>query len=270
MAKTREGAGAEQAANARSAHSDALAATAHDFCNMLQCATSALRVSRRELRELGQEKLESLIFDAESALERATVLAWRLAGVDKRHPSPKAVSVPQTILEMRTLLARAAGERVQLEIATADRLPLVLCDVRDLENALLNLVVNAREAMPHGGRIAIAIGAVEGVAQAAATGVLISVADNGCGMGAATADKAFDRSFSTKGAGAFRGLGLASVRRFVCGLGGSVDLESRVGRGTSVHLTLPGACSSRRGLAEARALQTSVEAGSPERMHEDD
>jgi signal transduction histidine kinase len=188
----------------------------------------------------------TMIRVADEALERATVLAWRLAGVEQRSCiSP--ISVPDAILRMSDILRRAVGEQVQLEIEAAECLPYVQCDVADLENAILNLVVNAREAMPSGGRLVIKIGASEAHPKSSRTGVLISVADSGCGMAVDTAEQAFDRSFSTKGAGACRGLGLASVQRFVRELGGGVELKTIAGRGTRVILTLPAACSSMDG-----------------------
>jgi signal transduction histidine kinase len=184
---------------------------------------------------------------AEEALERATVLAWRLAGVEQRSCISKPISVPDAILRMSNILRRAVGEQVQLEIEAAECLPYVQCDVADLENAILNLVVNAREAMPSGGRLVIKIGASKADSVTSRTGVLISVADSGCGMAADAAEQAFDRSFSTKGAGACRGLGLASVRKFVRELGGGVELKTLAGRGTRVILTLPAYCSIKDG-----------------------
>jgi signal transduction histidine kinase len=189
----------------------------------------------------------SVIRDAQEALERAMVLAWRLAGVEQRSRISKPVSVPDVILRMSNMLRRAVGEQVQLEIETAQCLPHVQCDVVDLENAILNLVVNAREAMPSGGRLVIKIGASKAHSTSSRTGVVISVADSGCGMAADTAEQAFDRSFSTKGAGACRGLGLASVQEFVRELGGGVELQTVAGRGTRVILTLPAACSIKDG-----------------------
>jgi signal transduction histidine kinase len=200
-------------------------------------------VSQRYLRASGNEEIGSVIRVAEEALERATALAWRLAGVEQRYRTRKPISVPNAIFKMSNILHRAVGEHVKLEIKADECLPYVQCDVADLENAVLNLVVNAREAMPSGGRLVIRIGASQADSQSPKTGVLISVSDNGCGMATATAEQAFDRSFSTKGAGACRGLGLSSVQKFVCELGGSVELKTLPGQGTSVILKMPAACS---------------------------
>jgi signal transduction histidine kinase len=224
---------------------DDSANTAHDFGNVLQCATSALRVCERQLLDRGQPDLATMISDAQEALARASVLAVRLAGADRGRRAVLPVSVAEVILSMLMLLRQAVGDGVALQTVVADRLPPVLCDVLDLETVILNLTINAREAMPDGGRLTIQARPSMIGAAGVANGVTISVSDTGCGMTADVARRAFERSFSTKGDAAGRGLGLAAVRQFAGNAGGSVDLQSSVGGGTSVKLHLPAAPHSR-------------------------
>lgn len=220
---------------------DVSATTAHDFGNVLQCATSALRVCERQLLDRGQADLALMISDAQEALARASVLAVRLAVAGRGRGAILPVSVAEVILSMLKLLRRAVGDSVALQTVVADQLPPVLCDVVDLETVLLNLSINAREAMPEGGRLTIQARPSRVGGTGVAGGVTISVADTGCGMTAEVAERAFERSFTTKSAGAGRGLGLAAVRQFACNAGGTVALRSSVGSGTKVKLRLPAA-----------------------------
>jgi signal transduction histidine kinase len=150
----------------------------------------------------------------------------------------KPLHVPQVLVSMLGLLRHALGEKVVLETSIAEVLPTVRCDRGDLENVLLNLAINAREAMPGGGRLLIEVFADWTAGPVPGT-VTISVSDTGCGMPAEVAAHAFERSFSTKSGSGPRGLGLAAVRQFACDLGGSANLQSEVGGGTSITLRLP-------------------------------
>jgi signal transduction histidine kinase len=213
---------------------------AHDFGNLLQCAVSALRLCERQLRLRGEAELAAMTADAQEALDRATVLALRLAGAERRPRTVRPLRVAQVIGSMLGLLRHALGEKVVLETAIAEHLPAVRCDRGDLENVLLNLAINAREAMPGRGRLLIEASA-DRIAGSLAGTMTISVSDTGCGMPAEVAARAFERSFSTKAGGGPRGLGLAAVRQFARDVGGSATLESEVGRGTSIRLRLPAA-----------------------------
>lgn len=229
---------AENQARAPMSSADTRATAAHDFGNVLQCAVSALRLCERQLRLRGEAELQAMITDAQDALRRATVLAQRLTGAGGRPEAAKPLSVPQVIASMLRLLRHALGESVLLETAIAEHLPRVRCDRGDLENALLNLAINAREAMPGGGRLVIEASA-DWTAGPLAAAVTISVSDTGLGMPAEVAARAFERSFSTKSGSEPRGLGLAAVRQFALDLGGSASLQSEVGGGTSIMLRLP-------------------------------
>jgi signal transduction histidine kinase len=230
---------AEEQAGAPPSSAEASAIAAHDFGNVLQCAISALSLCERQLRLRGEAELAAMITDAQDALHRATVLALRLTGAGGSQTA-NSLRVPQVIASMRGLLRQALGEKVVLETAIAEHLPALRCDRGDLENVLLNLAINAREAMPGGGRLLIEASA-DPIGGSLAGTVTISVSDTGCGMPAEVAAQAFERSFSTKSGSGPRGLGLAAVRQFARDLGGSATLQSEVGGGTNIRLRLPAA-----------------------------
>jgi signal transduction histidine kinase len=230
----------EEQAGAPLPLSDVTASAAHDFGNVLQCAVSALNLCERQLRLRGEAELAALITDAQDALDRATVLALRLAGTDRRPRAVQPLHVADVVVSMLGLLRLALGETVVLETTIAEQLPAVRCDRGDLENVLLNLAINAREAMPGGGRLKIEASADRTTGRVAG-GVTISVSDTGCGMPAEVAARAFEPSFSTKSGSGPRGLGLAGVCQFARELGGSATLQSAVGSGTSIKLRLPAA-----------------------------
>jgi signal transduction histidine kinase len=231
---------AEEQAGPPPPWAEARATAAHDFGNVLQCAVSALSLCERQLRLRGEAELATMITDAQDALHRATVLALRLTGAGGRRKAANSLRVPQVIGSMLGLLRHALGEEVVLETAIAEQLPALRCDRCDLENVLLNLAINAREAMPEGGRLLIEASA-DRIANSLASTLTISVSDTGCGMPAEVAAKAFERSFSTKSGSGPRGLGLAAVRQFARDLGGTAILQSEVGGGTCIRLRLPAA-----------------------------
>jgi signal transduction histidine kinase len=231
---------AEEQAGAPPSWAEARATAAHDFGNVLQCAVSALSLCERQLRLRGDAELAAMIADAQDALHRARVLALRVAGVDGHPGAVQPLHVARVIASMLGLLRHALGETIVLETAIAEGLPAVRCDRGDLENVLLNLAVNAREAMPGGGRLLVEASA-DWTTGPVAGGVIISVRDTGCGMPAEVAARAFERSFSTKSGSGGRGLGLAAVRQFARDFGGSAGLQSKVGAGTSISLRLPAA-----------------------------
>lgn len=230
----------EGQADAPPSLADARAIAAHDFGNFLQCAASALSLCERQLRIRGEAELATMIADAQDGLHRATVLALRLTSADRQPQAVRPLRVAQVIASMRGLLRHALGEKVELETTISEELPAVRCNRGDLENVLLNLAINAREAMPGGGRLLIEA-SPDPAAGPVADGVIIAVSDSGCGMPAEIAARAFERSFSTKSGGGARGLGLAAVRQFARDLGGSATLQSEVGEGTSIRLRLPAA-----------------------------
>jgi CheY-like chemotaxis protein/two-component sensor histidine kinase len=172
------------------------------------------------------------------------------------------VDVAEVIHGMADLVASTTGPQIKVALEVEPDLPMALADANQLEMAILNLAVNARDAMPEGGtlRIAVRSGVVglEQSAIAAAPGhyVRLSVADSGVGMDEATLARAVEPFFSTKGVGRGTGLGLSMVHGLTAQLGGALTIQSRPGQGTRVELWLPVAAPDvRAGLAPARAVE---------------
>jgi signal transduction histidine kinase len=217
---------------------------AHDFRNMLQCATSALRVARRRIAGPAEGDLAAGLDDALGALERANLLAHRMVAADGKEETPEPVSVSAVLLSMRGLLRHALGDDIRLETLVFEDLRPVLCDSSQLENVLLNLAMNSRDAMPDGGALIIEARRCRAAAHGAGC-VTLSVIDSGSGMPPEIAREAFRPFFTTKASGGGTGLGLHNVWTFVDKLGGEVEIHSSNGAGTRVDLHLP-ACSAGR------------------------
>jgi two-component system, cell cycle sensor histidine kinase and response regulator CckA len=147
---------------------------------------------------------------------------------------PKVVDVADLVRDLERLLNRTLSERVALRISCGPDIVPVLIDPNQLEQVLVNLAVNARDAMPEGGTLSIAVAGVE-------SGVRITVADDGTGMPPEVRERAFEPFFTTKEEGEGTGLGLASVHGAVTNAGGTVDIASEVGGGTVVSIFLPAA-----------------------------
>ncbi|MEI7038242.1 GAF domain-containing hybrid sensor histidine kinase/response regulator [Fulvimonas yonginensis] len=219
---------------------------AHDFNNMLAVVIGSLDLLRRKMAADVPERRH-----AESAMEaanRAAALTQRLLAFARQQPlKPQPVDVNELVAGMSDLLRRALGANVQLELLTGSRLWCTRADPNQLENAIVNLAVNARDAMPDGGRLVIETGNARldrrytashpGVAEG--DYVLVAVSDDGVGMPPEVVERAFDPFFSTKQAGQGTGLGLSQVYGFVKQSGGHVRIYSEPGRGTSVKIYLP-------------------------------
>ena len=217
---------------------------AHDFNNMLAVVVGALDLARRRLdREAGQ--LARHIDSAMDGANRAAALTQRLLAFSRAEPLlPESVSPGRLIADMASLLDRTLGERIMVVKSGLDGGWLVWVDPGQLETTILNLAVNARDAMDNEGtlsiaaeQITLAAGAVGGLP--AGDYVCISVADTGCGMDARTRERAFEPFFTTKPVGKGTGLGLAQVFGFVRQSGGEVVIQSEPGRGSRIALYLP-------------------------------
>ncbi len=216
---------------------------AHDFNNLLTPILGSLDlvVQKPGLGEREQRLLRAAL---ESA-ERAKTLVQRLLAFARRQPLQLGpVDVPAMIGGMIDLVASTSGPRVRVSTNVEDDLPAALAERNQLEMALLNLCVNARDAMPDGGNLSIAARRV--VLEAGASGELdpgeyvsIAVSDTGAGMTPDIAAKAIEPFFSTKGIGRGTGLGLSMVHGLASQLGGSMSIKSKVGLGTTIELTLP-------------------------------
>jgi CheY-like chemotaxis protein/two-component sensor histidine kinase len=218
---------------------------AHDFNNLLTPILAVLDRLQRQSR--GDERERRLIDGALQSAERAKTLVQRLLAFARRQPlQPHAVEVGALVQGMAELVASTTGPRIEVRVELPPDLPPALADANQLEMALLNLAVNARDAMPEGGTLTVAASreSVRGK-QAAASGlrpghyVRLSVRDTGTGMDEATRARAVEPFFSTKGVGRGTGLGLSMVHGLAAQLGGGLNLQSQPGQGTTVDLWLP-------------------------------
>ncbi|TFW04955.1 PAS domain S-box protein [Oxalobacteraceae bacterium OM1] len=221
---------------------------AHDFNNMLAGVVGNLQLMRVRLQQGQTAPLGQYIDAAESIVDRASGLTHRLLAFSRRQTlAPRAVDVNRLVQSMAELLHRTVGPAVQVEAQLAGDAWNTLCDAHQLESALLNLAINARDAMPHGGRLSIeTTNVVLKEAQAAAIDgavpgpfVAIRVRDDGIGMAPDVAQRAFDPFFTTKPLGQGTGLGLSMVFGFMQQSGGFVAIDSTPAVGTTVTLYLP-------------------------------
>ncbi len=217
---------------------------AHDFNNMLTGVLGALDLVQRRVAAGRIEEVGRYIDAAVSSANRAAALTHRLLAFARRQSlNPQPVEINGMVVSMEDLLRRTLGEHIELEIDLCSQMRRATTDEHQLENALLNLVINARDAMPEGGRLLIgtdmvpAATAPEGLT--ADDYVRLSVQDTGCGMPPDVIARAFDPFFTTKPIGQGTGLGLSMVYGFVSQTGGHVQLDSVVGKGTRIELYLP-------------------------------
>ena len=208
----------------------------HDLGNLIQVASSALNHLARDPNVSAAPALGLVITGAKTALDRAGGLVRQTISLAREtHTEIEHANVGVCLAEIESLIRSAWDANILLEVRLCSDLPLVRCDRIGLQNAVLNLLFNARDAMPNGGLISVDASASE---SSAGSQVDIRVADNGIGMTRETMVRAFDPFFTTKGEG-LGGVGLPMVKRFVEESGGSVDVESRLGSGTTVTLRLP-------------------------------
>lgn len=220
---------------------------AHDFNNLLQIVTGNLGLIERALPP-GDEKLRRMVDRASAGAERAAVLTQRLLAFSRRQPlAPRAINPNRLVAGMSDLLHRTLGETIEVRTVETPGVWPIEVDVNQMENALLNLAVNARDAMPGGGKLTIEVGNSRIDADSAAREgdiapgpyVLIAVSDTGEGMDKATLAHAIEPFFTTKEVGRGTGLGLSMVYGFIKQSGGHVRVYSEPGVGTSVQLYLP-------------------------------
>ena len=219
---------------------------AHDFNNLLQVIAGNLQLISRHVR--GDAKLQERVASAEAAVRRGAKLSSHLLAFGRRQAlEPKAIDVGRFVAGMEDMLRRSLGETVEIETVVAGGLWNTFADPSQVENALLNLAINARDAMNGAGKLTIEVGnAVLDDAYArqypdVAPGqyVALAVTDTGSGMSAEVMAKAFDPFFSTKVEGKGSGLGLSMVYGFVKQSGGHVKIYSELGNGTTVRMYLP-------------------------------
>jgi len=216
---------------------------AHDFNNMLQGIIGAMDLIRKRVEAGRTEEVGRFLDAAMGSADRAAALTHRLLAFSRRQPlDPRPLDFNPLITSMVDMLQRTLGEHVELKLSPADDAWPTLCDRNQLESAIVNLVINARDSMPGGGVVSIGAHNVRLEAMGddpAGDYVCLSVADTGCGMPAEVAARAFDPFFTTKPIGQGTGLGLSMIYGFVRQSGGRVNIDSREGEGTTVRLYLP-------------------------------
>jgi PAS domain S-box-containing protein len=226
---------------------------AHDFNNLLHVIGVNLGLLARDLRRLGRDLdadglVEKRLGNAMDAVSRGSKLASHLLAYARRRPlHPKVVNLGRLMLETDGILRDALGDAVELQTLVSPGLWNTRIDPVQFETALLNLAINARDAMEGRGTFRIELQDLDLDADAAAAlgnvkagqYVLVSATDTGCGMSPQTIERAFDPFFTTKGEGSGTGLGLSTIQGFIDQSGGHIRLESELGRGTTVRIYLP-------------------------------
>jgi two-component system cell cycle sensor histidine kinase/response regulator CckA len=218
---------------------------AHDFNNLLAAILSNASIVAEELGE--GHALRPEMDDIESATRRASALTRQLLAFSRKQPrTVNDLALNTIVTNLETMLSRLVGEDIEMRAVLAPRLGTVQADAAQLEQVLLNLVVNARDAMPGGGRLVLETANVElDDARAAEVGarrgrhVMLTVTDTGCGMTAETRARVFEPFFTTKPVGKGTGLGLATVFGIVKQADGGISVESEVGRGSTFRIYLP-------------------------------
>ncbi|WP_202049909.1 ATP-binding protein [Microvirga mediterraneensis] len=246
---------------------------AHDFNNLLTIIVGNIELIQRRLPE-GNERLERAADHAMEATRRAATLTQRLLAFSRRQPlDPKPIDANKLVAGMSELLRRTLGETVMLETVLAGGLWRSQADPNQLENAILNLAVNARDAMPDGGKLTIETANarldeayVEALAEPVPPGqyVQVSVSDTGTGMDEATMERVFEPFFTTKEVGKGTGLGLSQVYGFVRQSNGYVRIYSELGEGTTIKIYLPRLIGSDEEPAEVPAKRPAMTKGSGE------
>ncbi len=209
---------------------------AHDFNNVLQIISSNLQLM--ELDGIGSV-LGARVASAVAAVDRGSKLSSQLLAFARRQPlQPVATDLGRLLSDMESLLLRALGDRIVLDLRRAPGLWNAKVDRNQLENAILNMAINARDAMGGSGRLTISVGNGEQDSEAAGH-VLLSITDTGCGMTPEVLGKIFDPFYTTKAPGKGTGLGMSMVYGFVKQSGGEIRIESSPGNGTRIVIHLP-------------------------------
>ncbi|POR47125.1 hybrid sensor histidine kinase/response regulator [Bosea psychrotolerans] len=218
---------------------------AHDFNNLLTVIVGNLEMIERRLDDA---KLRALLREAQDAADDGANLTAQLLAFGRRQPlNPRLADIGQLVANFSDLLRRTLGEAIELRTIVNGAVNQALVDASQLQNALLNLALNARDAMPRGGRLTVEVSPAQIDADYArmfpevrsGSYLLISVTDTGVGMSSEIRQRAFEPFFTTKGVGAGTGLGLSMVYGFAKQSGGHLQLYSEPGQGTSVRLYLP-------------------------------
>jgi signal transduction histidine kinase/CheY-like chemotaxis protein len=221
---------------------------AHDFNNMLAIIIGSLDLAQRRLNGKEDPRLLNSIQSARDGAQRAAVLTARLLAFSRQQPlAPEIVDANKLVGGMSEMLRRTLGEQISIEVVLAGGLWPTFADLSQLENAILNLSVNARDAMPDGGHLTIETANTElddryaRLHQDVEAGqyVMVSITDTGIGMSPEVLERAFDPFYTTKGSGKGTGLGLSQVYGYVKQSRGHIKIYSEIDRGTTVKIYLP-------------------------------
>ncbi len=205
---------------------------AHDFNNLLTVVAG--NVARAQRLAPSDDMLQRSLADAMEGADRAARLTQQLLAFSRRQPlQPTPQDIGAIVRDMSEFLERTLGTYVTLSVEVAGTLPLVIVDRPQTENAILNLALNARDAMPDGGQLTLKV-------YAKGTLVVLDVSDTGTGMSEATVARALEPFFTTKAVGQGSGLGLSQVYGFMKQSGGNVEVRSEPGQGTTIRLSFPG------------------------------
>ncbi|WSH66688.1 ATP-binding protein [Rhizobium ruizarguesonis] len=239
---------------------------AHDFNNMLAIIIGNLDLAQRRLSGSEDPRLLYSIQNAKDGAQRAAVLTARLLAFSRQQPlAPEVIDLNKLVGGMSELLRRTLGEQIRIETVLAGGLWPSFADLSQLENAILNLAVNARDAMPGGGNLTIETANTELDERysrmhsevEAGQYVMVSITDTGTGMSPEVIDRAFDPFYTTKGPGKGTGLGLSQVYGYIKQSGGHIKIYSEIDRGTTVKIYLPrrvGVTDARSGAAGAQPI----------------
>ncbi|WP_428413010.1 ATP-binding protein [Pararhizobium sp.] len=237
---------------------------AHDFNNLLAGISGSLELMERRIEQGRFDEVERYMSGAQGAVKRAAALTHRLLAFSRRQTlEPKPTDVDRLVAGMEDMVRRTVGPQVAVELHGTEALWPTLVDPNQLENVLLNLCINARDAMPDGGLITVetanrTINRAAGSLREMPAGdyVSLAVSDNGVGMTPEVVKRAFEPFYTTKPIGLGTGLGLSMIHGFVNQSGGHVRIHSSVGQGTTVTVFLP-----RHATAEAAPAAVEAEAG---------
>jgi signal transduction histidine kinase len=237
---------------------------AHDFNNLLMAISGGLSMLERS--SVDPQRRQRIRDGMRQAVERGAALTRQLLAFSRRKPlEPKPLDLQRQILGMKELLDRSLRGDVEVEIASAEGLWPIYADPGELELAILNLCVNARDALPSGGAIRVSVAnGVSTTGRVRGDVVRLSVHDDGVGMSEEVIAHVFEPFFTTKDVGKGSGLGLAQVYAFLAQSGGEVAIKSKVGQGTTVTLVFPRATQkpeTESSIPEFSATAAPVEAG---------
>jgi signal transduction histidine kinase/CheY-like chemotaxis protein len=220
---------------------------AHDFNNLLAGITGSLELMQKRVADLGLSGFDRYLGIAQTSAQRAASLTQRLLAFSRRQTlDPKPLDANRLVRGIEDLIRRTMGPSIVVEVVGAIGLWTIKADAPQLENALLNLAINARDAMPHGGRLTVETANkwIDGQAAKerdllAGQYILICVTDTGTGMTRDVIERAFDPFYTTKPLGQGTGLGLSMVHGFARQSGGQVRIYSELGQGTTMCLYFP-------------------------------